>query len=178
MDDFELHITDYFFPHRRKKSGTGFLFDPETLRAIMAVWADVMTAPPCHTVDKLTIPLANGAAVAITATSLRFENARPDHGTMRAAMLHVANHWGGAAIIPQDAGWSREERLLARAYAHVWGVDLDDRNELALPLSLTKAELDRLPAIVAAIRARHPDAPPARATRADRAAPVRVPEPA
>ncbi len=80
--------------------------------------------------------------------------------------------------MPYDPTQSRAERLLAHAYADVFGVALDDRNEGFRATAFTSADLARLPALCAEVRAKHPDAPPARpsASRAvQQLRPFRVP---
>ena len=41
-------------------------------------------------------------------------------------MHHIASDWGGKAVIPASDSVSREFRLMSRAYAEVYGIEMDD----------------------------------------------------
>ena len=87
---------------------------------------------------------------------------RFDPQWFRAAMRHIDEVWGGAAMIPADPRISVSDRLWARAYAEVYGVRLDDANELFTATALTADQLAGLADLRRQIRATHPDAPPER----------------
>lgn len=148
----------------RKSRERGALFEPEQLQAILALWADAIKGQATHKVDRLTLPTVQGP-VHIEPNRIAFANP-PSGATMRASMAHIADQWGGRAVIPMSASTSREFRLQARAYAEVFGIQLDDANETFRALALTKAELARLPELRRSIRAAYPEAPPERAGEA------------
>jgi hypothetical protein len=166
---FDFMFTDYrgvnLWPlssqERREALERGALFAADAFRSIVSIWGQVAKGAACHFVDKVTIPLVEGGRVTITPTSLSIDS-EMNHDTMRAAMRHIAEQWGGVATISPNQNLSRAERLLARAYAEVYGIALDDQNEGFRPTALTLAELARIPALCEEIRARHSDAPPSR----------------
>ena len=150
---------------RRRAKLRGLIFSPDELAELLNLWRDVLAGEPVHSFDRLTLPTHDGGTVEIAPHSIRINqpDSRPaSPEALHAAMKHIAQHWNGEATIPLDDTMSHEDRLRARAYAEVYGINLTDTNESFLALSLTAAELARLPQLRAEIRATHADAPPAR----------------
>lgn len=96
----------------------------------------------------------------VTSAGIHLENDAP--GTLRAAVGYIVEHWQGRAALPFSAALERPFRLRMRAYAEVFGVQLHDPNESHAGGAFTRAELARLAALCAALRAAYPDAGPAR----------------
>jgi hypothetical protein len=147
---------------RRRARERGTIFDADELAAILALWAGVGQGEPVHSIDRLRLSLVGGGNVEITPNRIQIEQQEASPDALRAAMKHIAANWQGKAVIDLDEGMSREERLRMRAYAEVYGVELQDTNDSFLPLALKPAELARLPELRRLIRAMHQDAPPAR----------------
>jgi hypothetical protein len=171
---------------RRRARERGLIFSAAELAAILKIWGDLIDGTPEHRIDALRLPMRDGGAVEIAPNNITFEtknDAPPSAEALHASMRHIAEHWQSKVVIPVDPTLSHESRLRARAYAEVYGIELDDSNECFLPLALTRAELARLPALRAEIRATHSDAPPARPDEEKRLAndyarrhPFRVPQ--
>jgi hypothetical protein len=87
--------------------------------------------------------------------SIPHQDAPPE--ALRATMLHIAAHWQGRAAFTPDDAMSRQERLRVRAYAEVYGVEIDDIDNLFRPTAFTAADLATLPALRKQIRETHAD---------------------
>jgi hypothetical protein len=150
---------------RRRARLRGLIFSADELADLLALWRDVIAGEPVHSIDRLTLPTRDGGTVDLAPHSIRINppESRPaSPEALHAAMQHIAQHWSGEASIPYDAAASRTDRLLMRAYAEVYGVQLDDSNDCFAHLAFTRDELARLPALRAEIRATNSDVPPAR----------------
>ncbi len=163
LSDFD---TDEFwrrdgFPGRPTPA-RALVYTPDELAAILALWADAFKGEPIHTSDRLRLPLADGGHVDIAPTGIQIDQKEASPEALRAAMLHIAAHWQGRAVYDPEDGTSRQERLRVRAYAEVYGVEIDDVDDHFRPSALTAADLATLPALRKQIRETHPDAPPAR----------------
>lgn len=135
-------------------------FCPQTLRRIVAFWRD-LAAEIDQNGGNVRASLS-GSTVEILPRSLRFQQPEASPEAVRAAVLHAREFWSGKAALGLSDSIGRETRLLFRAFADVYGVELNDANESFSHSALTAAELARLPALRAGIRATYQDAPPAR----------------
>jgi hypothetical protein len=78
--------------------------------------------------------------------------------TMRDWVKFVKTKWGGGIVVKAGNGaTSRRWRLIARAYAEVYGLNFTDEDEQKFEHSLTTAELSCLPELRRRIRAYHND---------------------
>jgi hypothetical protein len=78
--------------------------------------------------------------------------------TMRDWVRFVKTKWGGGVVVKSSNGaTSRRWRLIARAYADVYGLNFTDEDEQKFEHSLTTAELSCLPELRRRIRAYHKD---------------------
>lgn len=154
---------------RDRARRSGFAFTADELADLLKLWRDAIAGEPVHTIDRLTLPTRDGGTVEVAPYSLRINppnSGTPSPEALRAAMMHIAQQWGGKARlhgspIPDEAP-AREARLLIRAYAEVYGIDIDDDCEHTPRSAFTRDELARLPQLRAEIRAAHSDAPPER----------------
>lgn len=147
---------------QRQARARGLIYSPEELAAILALWAGAGQGEPVHSIDRLRLPLVGGGHVEITPNRIHIEQQEASPEALRATMLHIAAHWQGRAVLDPEEGMSRQERLRARAYAEVYGVELDDVDNLFRPSAFTVRDLATLPALRKQIRETHADAPPAR----------------
>ena len=83
---------------------------------------------------------------------------RPTANVMRAAMAKAADEWNGTIKVEAGPDTNRNQRLIARAYAQMFGITLTDDNDSIPGGALTRSELARLPALRDEIRALHPEA--------------------
>ena len=147
---------------RRRARERGLIFSADELAAILAIWAGAGQGKPVHSIDRLRLPLAGGGHVEITPNRISIEQEEASPEALRATMLHIAAHWQGRAVFTPDDDMSRQERLRVRAYAEVYGVEVDDIDNLFRPTEFTAVDLATLPALRKQIRETHADAPPAR----------------
>ncbi len=146
-----------------RKRGTHFA--PEEFDALKAIWSSVIPTKAEHTTDYLRLHTQGGGHVQITRDRVTFNTSgfsdEARHEAMRCAALHAKTLWNGK----RDVFGSQESQLWALAYGKVYGVETfttapqpSGRSSYA---SLPQDMIDRLPAMMAQIRAMHPDAPAA-----------------
>jgi hypothetical protein len=78
---------------------------------------------------------------------------------MYKTMRKAKAEWDGRATIEANRNHNRSQRVIARAYAQVFGIILTDENDGEPGGVLTRAELSRIPTLRKEIRVLHPDAP-------------------
>lgn len=118
-----------------------------------------------HDQEGTTVRLRNGETFQITHHKITVPQT-PNHEWLRGVMEHTQSHWGGAfytgggrmtenGFVPPEKPSKKDNelRLMYRAYAHVFGVEYDDRDEPFHPLS--KRELAKLPKLIAEIEKVH-----------------------
>jgi hypothetical protein len=144
---------------RLQRERRAVAFTAESLAGLTAAWAPARYAG--QDFEAATFILPSGGSFRVLDDVITAPAAL-DHDWLRAAMRHIESHWGGRCFLTLDLAGDPEPRLWARAYAEVYGVELDDPNDLFLPYALLARQLARVTAMPEEIRALHADTPPAK----------------